>query len=220
MRKTLPLLTGLALLSLAALVHGVWTGRWEASHALEGASARVREVPLAFGDWQGQELPPDREAFARAGASGYWMRVYRNGQTGEAVTVLLMCGRAGKMAVHTPDLCYGGAGYEVVGEPAREAVPATSPPAQFWAARFRKPGPAGDSSLRIHWGWSARDAWEAPARPRWHFAGAPFLYKLYIVRDATADGPGGDASLLFLETFLPELEKTLFRPNRPSGEEL
>jgi hypothetical protein len=220
MRKTLPLLTGLALLSLAALVHGVWTGRWQPSHALEEAVARVRDVPLSFGDWRGEELPPDREAFARAGAVGYWMRQYRNGQTGEAVTVLLMCGRAGKMAVHTPDLCYGGVGYEVVGEPAREAVPGVSPAAAFWGARFRKPGPAGDSALRIHWGWRARGAWEAPERPRWHFAGAPFLYKLYVVRDATADGPEGDASLPFLQALLPELEKTLFGPHRPPAGEL
>src|SRR5439155_7886441 len=103
MRKTLPLLTGLVLLSLAALVHGVWTGRWETGRALEDACARVREVPLALGDWKAEELPPDREAFARAGARGYWMRLYRNGQSGEALTVLLMCGRAGKMSVHTPD---------------------------------------------------------------------------------------------------------------------
>jgi hypothetical protein len=220
MRKTLPLLTGLALLSLAALVHGVWTGRWQTGHALEDAIARVREVPLAFGDWKAEELPADHEEFTRAGASGYWRRLYRNCQSGEAVTVLLMCGRAGKMAVHTPDLCYGGVGYEMVGEPARAAIPAAGAPAEFWSARFRKPGPAGDSALRIHWAWSTGAAWEGPERPRWYFAGAPFLYKLYIVRDATADGPEGDPSLPFLQTFLPELEKTLFRPTRAAAEKL
>jgi hypothetical protein len=220
MRKTLPLLTGLVLLSLAALVHGVWTGRWETGRALEDACARVGEVPLAFGDWKAEELPPDREAFARAGARGYWMRLYRNGQSGEAITVLLMCGRAGKMSVHTPDLCYGGAGYEIVGEPARARIAAAGASAEFWSARFRKPGPAGDSALRIHWAWSTGATWEAPERPRWHFAGAPCLYKLYVVREATADSTEGDPNLLFLQVFLPELEKTLFRPTRASAEKL
>ena len=122
--------------------------------------------------------------------------------------------------VHTPDLCYSGAGYEMVGEPARARIATAGAAAAFWSARFRKSGPAGDSALRIHWAWSTGAAWEAPERPRWRFAGAPFLYKLYIVRDATADGPEGDPSLPFLQAFLPDLEKTLFRQNRASAEKL
>src|SRR5439155_5725592 len=178
------------------------------------ACARVREVPLALGDWQAEELPPDREAFARAGARGYWMRLYRNGQSGEALTVLLMSGRAGKMSGHTPDLCYTGAGYEMVGEPARARIATAGAAAAFWSARFRKSGPAGDSALRIHWAWSTGASWEVPQRPRWHFAGAPVLYKLYVVREATADSSEGDPSLRLLQVLLPELEKTLFRPTR------
>jgi hypothetical protein len=222
MRKTLPLLTGLGLLALAALVHGYWTGRWQPSHALEEAAARVQDVPLSFGDWKGEEVKPDRASFARAGAVGYWMRVYKDGKSGSAVTVLLMCGRAGRMSVHTPDLCYGGAGYDVVGQQKRQTVTDARPPAAFWSARFRKPGPAGESQLRIHWGWSRDGAWEAPDRPRWNFAGAPFLYKLYVVRDVSGDGGGAerDASRRFLKAFLPELRKTLFAPSRPAAAEL
>ena len=222
MRKSLPLLTGLALLTLAALVHGVWTGRWQPSYALEEAAARVKDVPLSFGDWRGEELPPDVVSFASAGARGYWRRVYKNGPDGPAVTVLLMCGRAGKMSVHTPDLCYGGAGYDGVGEQARATIAAAQPRAEFWSARFRKPGPAGESLLRIYWGWSTDGAWQAPDRPRWTFAGAPFLYKLYVVRDLSGDGHGGeeDASARFLKAFLPELRKTLFIPDRAAAAKL
>ncbi len=222
MRKTLPLLTGLVLLVLAAVAHGIWTGRWEMSHAMEEATARVKDVPLAFGAWRGNEIAPDRQAFASAGAIAYWMRVYKNTQTGERMTVLLMCGRAGRMAVHTPDLCYGGAGFTVLGRPVRTTVPTAQPSADFWTARFLKPGPLGDSALTIHWGWSASGPWESPDWPRWYFAGAPFLYKLYVVRDVSNDTEHtqGDASIRFLQDLLPELEKTLFRKDQPSPEKL
>ena len=222
MRKSLPLLTGLVLLVLAALAHGVWTGRWEMSHALEEATARVKTVPLTFGDWRGEELEPDREAFASAGALTYWMRVYKNCQTGEQITVLLMCGRAGRMAVHTPDLCYRGAGYTIVSEPVRATVPGSEPPTVLWNARFLKPSPIGDSALRIHWGWSSDGSWEAPEWPRWFFAGKPFLYKLYIVRDVSNanESTRDDASTRFFRALLPELQKTLFRANPITGEKL
>jgi hypothetical protein len=120
------------------------------------------------------------------------------------------------MAVHTPDLCYRGAGYEVVGEPARVAVAGPGGPAEFWAARLRKPGAGVATTLRIYWGWSADGRWRAPDSPRWTFAGAPFLYKVYVVRDATADGEAGgeagrpDSGVRFLGEFLPVLKQALF----------
>jgi hypothetical protein len=172
---------------------------------------------LQAGDWKGQEVNPNHADFAQAGAVGYWVRLYRNAQTGEAVTVLLMCGPAGKMSVHTPDMCYGGAGYELVGGQAREAVSPSRPPEEFWSARFCKPGPAGESVLRIRWAWNAGGAWHAPERPRWTFAGSPFLYKLYVVSDEEA---GGDANLRLLQALLPELRTALFAPAAPPGEGL
>ncbi len=212
MRRALPLLTGLALLGAAAVVHGVWTGRWQGTRALEEAAARVPAVPLAFGDWQGEDRPPDDEAFRAAGAKTYWVRTYRDRRTGEGVTALLMCGPAGRMGVHTPEICYGAAGFDAGGA-VREEVG----PARFWTARFRKPGPAGDSALRIHWGWSAGGPWRAPENPRWAFFGEPFLYKLYVVRDVSADDEPADreASSRFLQALLPELRKTLLSPESP-----
>ncbi|MCC6417639.1 MAG: exosortase-associated EpsI family protein [Gemmataceae bacterium] len=217
MFRTLPILTGFILLLISGFVHGLWTGRWETSAALENAVARVTQVPTTLGDWQAKELPVDHEAFAQAGARSYWMRQYTNRRTGEGVTVLLMCGRWGKMSVHTPDLCYRGAGYEVAGEPIRQAVVTPAGRAEFWTARLRKIGAGATSALRIHWGWSPDGTWSAPDQPRWTFAGAPFLYKLYIVRDATADGNGGgaDANMRLLEVLLPALQRTLFAPASP-----
>ncbi|MCI0455471.1 MAG: EpsI family protein [Gemmataceae bacterium] len=217
MTRRLPILVGFALLAFSGLVHGLWTGRWEDSQALENAAARVEQVPLTLGGWKGRAQPVDHESFAQAGARGYWMRTYTEERTGEAVTMLLMCGRPGKMSVHTPDLCYRGAGYEVTGDPVRQTVPTPAGRAEFWTARMRKPGVGMATTLRIYWAWSTDGSWRAPDLPRWTFAGSPFLYKLYIVRDSTADGerPGtADPSLRLLDRLLPALRKTLFTPDR------
>ncbi len=216
MLKALPVLTGFAVVLLSGLVHGLWTGRWETLPALEAAVARVEGVPHKVGDWEGRDLPTDPEAYAQAGALGYWMRTYTHRRTGEAVTVLLMCGPWGKMSVHTPEMCYQGAGYEIVGESARQTQALPDGKAEFWSARFRKREAAGTTFLRIHWTWSADGSWRAPDRPRWSFAGSPFLCKLYLVRDVTAEErSGADAGLAFARQFLPALKKSLFSPIEP-----
>ena len=62
-------------------------------------------------------------------------------------------------------------------------------PADFWTARFIKSGPSADP-LRIFWAWSAAGNWSAPTNPRWTFGGAPFLCKLYVIRQmAKQDEP-------------------------------
>jgi hypothetical protein len=223
MRRYLPILSGLALLLLGGLVHGVWTGRWGGSEALNAAAARVDSVPLAVGEWQGKSLAADAEAFAQAGARSYWVRQYANERTQGTVTALLMCGAWGKIAVHTPEICYQGAGYDMVSEPVRQRVDVQGgPPAEFWTARFRKPGPGGATALRIFWGWGAGENWSAPDRPRWTFAGSPFLYKLYIVRDVTDDTAADELarSLEFLPAFLPEVRKALSPSPMLPGEKL
>jgi hypothetical protein len=223
MRRSLPILVASALLLLAGLVHGLCTGRWRPSDALKAAAARVQTVPLTVAGWKGEELPVNPGDFAQAGAQGYWMRSYTDAR-GDAFTVLLMCGPWGKMSVHTPDLCYRGVGYEMVGEAVRHkvTVPGGEAPAEFWTARFRKQSSAGTTTLRICWTWTADGRWQAPEQPRWSLAGSPFLYKLYVVRDVTREPESATsaAELAFLEALLQELRKSLFAPNAPPGDKL
>jgi hypothetical protein len=214
MRRFLPILTGGVLLVLTGVVHGLWTGRWHTSEALVAAAARVEAVPRTIGTWQGKELPTDPALYAQAGARGYWLRAYATDRGG-AVSVVLMCGPWSKMSVHTPDFCYSGAGYEMVGAAVREKVTAPgAAPAEFWTARFRKQSPTGATFLRILWSWSTDGTWRAPDRPRWTFAGSPYLYKLYLVRDVTGEVEPAELvrSLAFLPELLPELQKSLFAP--------
>jgi hypothetical protein len=202
-----------ALLGLSGYVHGVWTGRWAHSHELESALARLDRVPHRFGDWQGTDLDLDARQVRLGGMDGFVHRRYENPKTGHAVVVLLACGRAGPIAVHTPDGCYGGAGYALNKSPARHAVAAAGrgPAAEFWTARFTRRKGALASQLRIYWTWGSKGAWQAPDNPRFHFAGARALYKLYVIQELNhADEQLDEASCQgFLRALLPELDRAL-----------
>ena len=220
MSKPLAFALALTLLLAGGLLHGLYAERWVESDELRQAVERVAAAPHKVGDWTGKDLEADPVEFERAGARGYWMRAYTNHRTGASVLVILMTGRAGKMAVHTPEVCYRGAGYDLLGAPAAYPVRTdlAEPLGTFWTARFgKKAGVATD--LRLFWAWAGPETWTAADNPRWQFRGAPFLYKLYVSHDGA--GPAGarldaDPGTDFLRQFLPELNGQLFSPS-PKG---
>jgi hypothetical protein len=175
-------LTAFALLVAAGLVHGRLTDRWGTSTELVDATARLQRVPESIGDWQSRDLPLEKRQIDRAGIQGYVSRSYWNAKDGRQLSILLVCGRPGKIAVHTPDVCYRGAGYEPEHEPVVE-VPGTvgGQPARFLKARFGKDTAAGPRVLDIAWSWNARGSWEIPANPRVAFASRAYLYKIYLI---------------------------------------
>src|SRR5262245_47984638 len=110
-RLTASLVAALLLL-VCGLAHGLWTERWSPSEALHHAAARVERVPMEIGPWKATAVETDSAAFFQAGALKYWARSYVDENRKTPVLVILMCGRAGRMAVHTPEVCYRGAGYD------------------------------------------------------------------------------------------------------------
>jgi Protein of unknown function (DUF3485) len=220
----LPVLAAAALLIASGLVHGLWTDRWQSPESLREAVARVDDVPLTVGQWLGHALTApdvDPEAFAQAGAQGYWMRRYVNTVDGSEVTAILMCGHRSRIAVHPPEVCYRAAGYEVVEPAVRYLVkptPGQKERAEFRTTRFSAPGRASaKNGLRIFWSWNAAGEWQAPdGDARWTFRGAPFLYKLYVVHELAGRGgpPTGDPAAAFISRLVPELQRTLF-PLKP-----
>ncbi len=210
MKRVASVLIALGILVVSGLVHGFWAERWTPSTALQEAAARVEQVSMAIGDWQAQAIDTDPGAFFQAGAVTYWTRSYTHARTKTSVLAILMCGRAGRMSVHTPELCYRGAGYDLTGEPEKLALKSISGTdlGSFWTARFTKQ--AGSASdLRLAWAWKAGGTWQAPSNPRWEFAGEPFLYKLYLSTEAPA-AASQEAIKDFSRQFLPELHRVLF----------
>lgn len=207
----------------AAYLQGRATGRWVPLSPLGPYTEALVAVPDEAGSWVGTDAPlDDPDSLARAGIAGHLSRRYRDRATGEEVTVLVVAGRPGPISVHTPDVCYRGAGYTAVGDAARTAAAAGGRQVPLWGLRFRPPAArAGAADLEIRWGWLAGAGLEAPANARLAYAGLPALYKLYVIRErrprptaaaaaaATPPAAVADPTEAFLAAFLPALETAL-----------
>jgi hypothetical protein len=209
--RYLPLLTAVALGICCGLVHGFWTDRWTRSRAPAEAAARLTRVPLEAGDWQAEPLPfNERETEA---ISGRLYRRYVNRLSGSAVTVALVSGLPGPVAIHTPDVCYKANGFKVASPiKYRHAATAGAPAAELLTADLEKARAAEVLHQRIFWSWTTAGTWSAPDNPRWQFAAEPVLYKLYLVREmSAADEPlEEDPCIDLMRQLLPQLHQVLF----------
>jgi hypothetical protein len=220
--QKLALATAIVALLGSRLIPGPGMERPEDQEALCAAAAKFAGVPGAVGPWQGEApLTLTPEVIQVGRLAGYVWRRYRHCVTGDAVTVLLVCGSPEPIALHGPDVCYRGIGYRLVGQPLPCTVrpPLLKQPAEFWTASFRKASATIPEQIRIYWSWNARGTWEAAESPLRTFASSPFLYKLYVVSDATraeSEAPGDkDPCKDFMNLFLPELQKSLFSEATP-----
>jgi Protein of unknown function (DUF3485) len=217
--RMLPILAALPLVLAYGIGEGLWAGRWHRAVGLDLAVTRLETVPLQIGDWHGEALELDARQVERAEIEGYLLRRYTHAGTGTEVTVLIVCGRPGPIAVHPPDVCYGGAGYVLKGAPTRATVDGEAPAgsAEFWEATFEKNDPAVPELLAIRWAWGANGEWTASDHPRLHFACAVALYKMYVIcpvplgEKANPDKPTRE----FLPPLLAELQKALFPKTLP-----
>ena len=209
MRRTLPLGTALILLASYGFAENLWTGGGPQRERLQKAVARLRLIPPVIGEWEGKDQELTQRQVARAEMDGYLLRRYVNRRSQAAVTVLLVCGRPGPTALHSPDVCYAGLGYTQAGTPVRHALAAGA--GTFWVGEFHKSGPSPEP-LRIYWAWNAAGAWQAADSPRWDYAHHAALYKLYVIRELRQPGEplAEDPAQEFLSQLLPEVHQGLF----------
>jgi hypothetical protein len=204
-----------ALLAVVAfgVAEGRWTNRWSSSRALEKAAARLADVPATIGDWVSSDQALDPRQVAQAEMEGYLQRRYVHRSSGASLSVLLVCGRPGPTAVHTPDICLPASGYNQAGAPQRQRinVPGDAAAAEFWSARFQKSSDTAEP-FQVYWSWNAAGEWVASDHPRFQFGRYPFLYKLYVTRPVvvTEDSHTADQRAEFLAAFLPEVHRVLF----------
>jgi Protein of unknown function (DUF3485) len=218
-------LLAFAMLVGSGLVYGRLTDRWGTSTALAQAVARLDRVPRSIGDWvsrDARDAEINRKQIERAQIRGYLARNYRNERDGREIMILLVCGRPGPISVHTPDVCYAGAGYEAGSPPMPGTVATGDRRAEFLTARFKKSGALIPETLDICWAWNAWGDWKAPANPRLEFASSPALFKIYLIA-----GRGGAAAAApseptvdrdFAELILTELNRVLFGAEESSAE--
>jgi hypothetical protein len=211
MKHIYPIATGLTVVIAAGVVHGLWTDRWVAAEQPTSAAARLDQLPMVLGDWEGQTVEIDARDLESI--AGYLSRRYVNRRDHDEVSVFLVCGRSGPVAIHTPDLCYAASGYEV-GPRTVYAAPQDPdrPAAEFFTAQCKKTKATGQTQLRIFWSWYAGGAWRVAENPRLTFVRNPVLYKLYLVhKTVSASAPfAEDPCNDLMKHLLPELERTVF----------
>ncbi len=188
MSRWIPLVVALPLIGLSTYLQGSWTDRWsdESDLQMVKTSNRYADIPLTIGDhWVGEEMPYSKKELEAAGAHAHLSRVYRHRKTGERITVFMICGYARDVAVHTPNYCYVGAGFEVENPPVTFAVEMDKDddPMTFHTTTFLKERPLGTIHQRILWGWTGGEAWNAPDYPRWKYPGNSTLNKVYLIHD-------------------------------------
>jgi hypothetical protein len=223
MSRFLPIVTSIVLLLAYGLGAGYWTDRWAFSTELAQAPERLGVIPHRVGEWQGTDDALSPRSIRQAELHGSLWRHYRNRRTGETLHMLLVCGRPGPIAVHTPEVCLGGTGFEMKGKKSRQEVkaPQRSRVDVFWVAQFHKPDAAVPESIEMYWAWNGDSAWQVAENPRLAFASKRVLYKLYVSRavvrpaaslPATEGAAGtGQAPIdEFLKVFLPEVKLSLF----------
>jgi hypothetical protein len=222
MCRFLPVLASAAVLVAYGLVEGYWTDRWALSPELARAAERLAAIPVGVGDWQGEDGELDPRQARQGEIRAALVRRYTHRRSGEVLNVLLVAGRPGPIAVHSPEVCLGGAGLAIRGEKTREAIAAAglSGEATFWVAQFHKADAAVPEAVEVLWSWTGGGDWQAVESPRLFFARERLLYKLYVTRPVvrptsatTPDSAGGTEQgpvRDFLKVLLPEVKRCLF----------
>jgi len=106
----------------------------------ERVKAEVEEIPYVIGDWLGRDVAPQEAAGRLLRPNAIMQRVYRNGVTGDRLTLLVVhCSDARDMEGHYPPVCYPSSGWTSVSGWPQEAtaeIGAVAAPARVY--RFSK----------------------------------------------------------------------------------
>jgi hypothetical protein len=213
MLRTALIVAAVAVLVTAGVLASIRTNRFGVREDLRAAGDKLKAVPKTVGPWvTTQELQLDPKVQERAEAVEYISRVYENRETKAQVSVLVLCGEPGPIGSHTPEICYGGSGYDTNVPKAVRSVPMPGGgSANYFAARFKKPAAA--DPLQVCWAWGVDGDWYASDTARGEFALRSALYKIYVHRPvpaAASDSPqAADPVHEFMTVFLPEVKRTL-----------
>ena len=207
---------------VTAVVQGRWTDRWSNS-----ASERILHFADAFdlvptqivaGDreWNGREPDENETKKARirqrAGAEKIRTLNYQDLESGELITVLMVCGPSRDVSNHTPDACYVSQGYKMTPPIKRHKIG----DGEFFTATFRK----GSSNLRIFWAWNPEGQFEVhPNDPRTVYGGRLPLNKVYLINEIPPEGQSPEKSpcIEFGQAFTEAFNRTVFT-EEPSSE--
>ena len=90
------------LITVHGLVHGWWSGRWSEADDPQVAARRLAALPMNLGEWTGEAMSLDAKHQALGEIRGYVLRRYVHRRNKAVVSMLLVWGRGGPIAAHTP----------------------------------------------------------------------------------------------------------------------
>lgn len=207
-RNMMAMMAALILLTaVPAVVHGVWSRRWDNTQELAVSAQKLEDLPRQFGNWkaQGDDEAMPEEAIRELQCAGYFNRRYVNQKLGRDVTVMLMVGPSGPLIRHPPEICYGNRANKLLQDPTDIGITTSdSRRHTFRLLRYKNPSSVS-GEFSVCYGWSDDGTWSVPSSPRVRFGGAPLLYKIQVL---TADAAPADdklpaATAEFLAEFLP-----------------
>ena len=199
------MLVVIALLMTSAVVHGSIDGRWSAKKDLVAQGEQIRTLPETAGDWKLIASPEMEENALRIlQCHGWDQRQYRNLVTGQFITVAVMFGPRGPMAVHTPEVCFDSVGTSQTRDRRVESISTSQNDHALWSVEFSsKDSP--DDRFESWYAWSDGGAFQASKLPRVWMAS-----NLYKIQLSGPTGSGADQPIQdFLAEFLPQVEVVL-----------
>ena len=206
--KTLILLVlCVSLTVLSGFLRGMVDQRRGMAQGMKEAAIRVEALPEKIGDWKATRVEPlDDDAASMLRCAGSTVRSYVNTQTGESVSLVLLVGPAGPLAVHTPEVCYGSLNFTTVQPRQRKIITDVNGNEHPFAFITFEENKVGHRLQRVYYAWNRSGTWVAPHSPRTSFAGVPMLYKAQIATNAVGDQAEMDAAEKFLRESLPLLK--------------
>lgn len=213
--RVMPALVAAVLLFGGGIVHGTLTHRWQSVARTNGPESRLHLVPQTIGDWDSQDATISAAERQMAGLTHDLTRTYTNRRTGDAVTIVLMSGPTGPVAVHPPTACYRGAGYQQSGATRTTVIDLAKDGGTrhvFAIADFYQPTRPEQTQPRIYWAWTTNGMWSVPESPRLAFAGSPVLFKLYVTCERPLGSQKAQATPIddFLRLLLVEIQQQVF----------
>ena len=167
----------------AALVNGVYTGRWGEPADLSSAASVVDRLPMQVGDWraidEGERLTETIQE--ELGLVNHLNRIYENAVTGRRVQLLLMAGRPGPLVRHPPTVCYSNRAHEQLGEDRWVNLSEEDAAGRFRLLTYRPARSQAGERFYVAYAHHIGVEWDVPTSPRLTYGAAPSLHKAQVL---------------------------------------
>lgn len=191
------------------------TGGAEGERLLEIASRNIDALPETIGPWRMTASQPlDENAARMLQCRAHLSRSYRNDDTGESVSLMMLVGRAGPLLAHTPEVCYSSQSFETLEAAHPQVIRKNEADEDVFSSVLFASTTVGGEKQRVYYGWRPFVGhWVAPKNPRLALGGEPILYKLQVdaqeLAPANEKAPVADSIQRFLDDLLPALDRNL-----------